>query len=155
MKISNAFPSDYLKAADLQGGRYTMTISQVTIEKISETENKPVIHFHNTNKGMVLNKTNAMNLTILYGDETDNWIGKQIELFTTVVPFQGQNVQAIRLTAPPAQQAAAPIQQTTAPAPQPAPAANPMASQPLPDGRPTAPPVSGMGGPLDDDEIPF
>ncbi len=145
MKISNAYPSEFLKAEDLQGGRYTMTISHVTMEKVSETENKPVLHFHNAQKGMVLNKTNSMNVSILYGDETDTWTGKQIELFTTMVPFQGRNVPAIRITAPPGQ----PVQQQPA----------------MPDGRPTIPATSSMGGPvpeaaaqatgIDEDEVPF
>lgn len=144
MKISNAFPSKFLKAEDLQGGRYTLTIARVTIEEVNEGESKPVVHFHNTQKGMVLNKTNAMNIGILYGDETDAWTGKQVELFTTMVPFGNQTVPAIRITAPPGQ----PTQQ----------------QQAMPDGRPTIPATSSMGGPLpsspqtggvDDDEIPF
>lgn len=145
MKISNAFPSKFLKAEDLQGGRYTLTIARVTIEEVNEGESKPIVHFHNTKKGMVLNKTNAMNIGILYGDETDAWTGKQVELFTTMVPFGTQTVPAIRITAPPGQ----PVQQQPA----------------MPDGRPTIPATSAMGGPvpqgpaaaqgIEDDEIPF
>lgn len=148
MKISNAFPSNYLKADDLQGGRFTLTIARVTMEQISESESKPVVHFHNTQKGMVLNKTNAMNISILHGEETDGWVGKQVELFTTMVPFGNQTVPAIRITAPPVQQPAQSVPGQQAPVQSPA-------SQPLPDGRPTAPPVSGMGGAVDEDDIPF
>lgn len=141
VKISSAYPSNYLKADDLQGRRFTLTIERVAIENVGGQDNpehKPCLYFQATQKGMVLNKTNAMNVSILYGDETDLWVGKQVELYVTQVPFQGRNVPAIRIMGPSTQ-------------------ATTLASQPLPDGRPTAPAVSSQGGlsDPDDDPIPF
>ena len=63
-------------------------------------DTKPVLHFQGAQKGMVLNKTNANVITILYGDETDNWIGKQIELYPTQTDFRGEIVDCIRCRAP-------------------------------------------------------
>ena len=44
MKISSAFPSKYLKAADLQGKQVTVVMSHVTMETIGDDE-RPVLYF--------------------------------------------------------------------------------------------------------------
>ena len=49
---------------------------------------------------MVLNKTNANNVSVLYGDDTDDWIGRSVELFEAMVEFQGKTVPALRIRAP-------------------------------------------------------
>ena len=48
-------------------------------------------------KGLCLNKTNAGTIADLYGPETDAWIGRQIRLFATEVPFGAEQVLAIRV----------------------------------------------------------
>ena len=58
MDINSAFPSNYLKAADLRGGRVTVAIDSVVIENIGD-EDKPIVYFQGKEKGLVLNKTNA------------------------------------------------------------------------------------------------
>ncbi len=35
----------------------------------------------------------------MHGDTMEGWTGKEIELFSMMVPFQGQNVPAIRVRA--------------------------------------------------------
>jgi len=101
MKIGSAFPSDYLKAADIpQGRRVTVTIENVTIEKLGEDQ-RPVVYFQGKDKGLVLNKTNAnMICEIANSDETDNWTGVQIALYSTKVDFQGRRVDALRVDYP-------------------------------------------------------
>jgi hypothetical protein len=74
MKISDIFPSKYLKAEDLEGANVTVTIEQVNREEVGpKKESKLVISFANTLKKMVLNKTNAATIAKLYGEETDEW----------------------------------------------------------------------------------
>ncbi len=46
---------------------------------------------------MVLNKTNATTIGAMHGETMEGWTGKEIELFSMMVPFQGQNVPAIRV----------------------------------------------------------
>ncbi|MGI9489305.1 MAG: hypothetical protein ACR2RF_26140 [Geminicoccaceae bacterium] len=102
MKMSQAFPSKYLKAADLDNRRFTLTMARVEMESINENEHpKPVLYFEGAEKGMVLNQTNGMMIASLYGDDTDRWPGQRVELYTAIVQFQGQSVPAIRLMAPP------------------------------------------------------
>lgn len=98
MDINSAFPSKYLKAADLKGHRATVTISSVEMEDIGDDESKPVLYFDGKSKGLVLNKTNSsMIVEITDNSETDSWTGQQIVLFSTKVDFQGRRVDAIRV----------------------------------------------------------
>lgn len=99
MQISSAFPSNYLKAADLQGRNVSIKIDRVETEKIGQ-DNKLVLYFQGKDKGMVLNKTNANNIAYLYGEETDNWHGCEITLFEAMVDYQGKTVPAIRIRGP-------------------------------------------------------
>lgn len=97
MDINEAFPSKWLKASDLGGNQPTMTISDVKYEEVGDDGNKPVIFFEETDKGIVLNKTNATNISEKYGTKTEAWRGKKVILFTTWVDFNGKSVEAIRI----------------------------------------------------------
>lgn len=99
MRIDAAFPSTYLKAADLQGRNVTVIISHVRMEDVGD-DHKPVLYFQGKEKGLALNKTNSNNISVLYGYETDDWTGKPIELFEAQVDYQGKSVPAIRVRAP-------------------------------------------------------
>ena len=69
MKISQTFPSNWLKADDIGAGRRVKCqIARVVLENIGG-EDKPIMYFQGKKKGMVLNKTNAGVLAIVYGDE--------------------------------------------------------------------------------------
>lgn len=96
--VNSMFPSKWLRASDLQGTEIVVTIRSLTMEEVEQgKEAQPVLHFEGKDKGMVLNKTNAMNISTIYGPETDGWIGKPIQLYTTFVDFQGRSVEAIRV----------------------------------------------------------
>jgi hypothetical protein len=97
MNLDQMYPSKWLKASDLQGQTVPVTISRVVVEDVGDDAGKPVVYFHSRDKGLVLNKTNALSIGLVHGQETDGWVGKTIELFPTVVMFQGQNVPAIRV----------------------------------------------------------
>ncbi len=99
MKISSAFPSNYLKAADLQDRNVMVKMDRVSLEKIGDDE-KPVLYFVGKEKGMVLNKTNASNIAVVYGDDTTDWRDQELVLFPAMVDFQGKSVEAIRVRAP-------------------------------------------------------
>ena len=110
MELSTVFGGDTLKAADLQGHEPTVTISNVEMKKF-DNGNKLVITFEGKKKALVCNKTNANRIAHAYGTNTDNWIGKELTLFTDLVDFQGKAVEAIRVRA----RKVAPQQPQTAP----------------------------------------
>lgn len=100
MKISNAFPSKYLRAVDLQDTDHTLAMDCVVIEEIANDEKKPVLYFAKKEKGLVLNKTNSKIIAREYGDDTDNWEGKTVILYPAMVEFRGDMVEAIRVRIP-------------------------------------------------------
>jgi arabinogalactan endo-1,4-beta-galactosidase len=95
MRISSAFPSKYLKAADLQGRQVKALMSHVETETIGD-DDRPVLYFQGKEKGLILNKTNANSISAVYGDDTEDWRGGEIVLFETMVDFQGKTMAAIR-----------------------------------------------------------
>ena len=102
IKMSQAFPSKYLKAADLHGKTPTVIIKRVELAKMEgdDGETKPVVYFEKAVKGLVLNKTNANKISAAYGDDTDQWIGQPVTLFMAYVEFKGETVESIRLRIP-------------------------------------------------------
>jgi hypothetical protein len=101
MNIEQAFPSKYLRAADLPEETLTpFTIESVTIEEIGrDKQKKPVIYFDGESKGFVANKTNCKTIAKVLGSaETDEWIGKSIKLYRTEVQFADEMVESIRVS---------------------------------------------------------
>lgn len=113
MKMSAAFPSEYLRAADLDDKPALFVMDHVKMMDVGD-DHKPVLFFQQHDKGLVLNKTNANTISGLYGDDSDEWSGREIVLFPTMVDFQGRSVEAIRVRAP--KKKAAPPQPKPAPA---------------------------------------
>ncbi len=100
MKIMNAFPSKYLRAADLEDQDKLVTIKHIQIEEIAGNEHKPVLYFVEETKGMVLNKVNSKIIAKAYGEETDSWPGKKVVMYMAMVDLRGDMVEAIRLRTP-------------------------------------------------------
>ena len=98
------FPSDYLAAVELGGRDVTLTIKSVKREKLTmtggATETKPVLFFENTkdsDKRLILNKTNASTIQQLYGSTAEDWIGQKITLYATTTKFGNETVDCIRI----------------------------------------------------------
>ena len=101
--INELFPSKWLKASDFDDGPRTLTIRELTMEEIGQgkkREEKTIVYFEETEKGLVLNVTNGRTIADGYGPRTENWIGGKVELFGTKVPFGSEMVDGIRLRIP-------------------------------------------------------
>ena len=96
-KLSQLYPSKWLTAADLPEEGIIVTIVDVTIEKMTDGVEKPVLHFSEVEKGLVCNKTNAKAIEKMYGDDTDDWTDERISLFPTYTDFGGEQVECIRV----------------------------------------------------------
>jgi hypothetical protein len=110
MDVRLLYPSKYLGAVDLHGQDATLTMRRVVVEELETTagkKKKPILYFEETRKKaeqngaeekrLVMNKTNAMTIASLYGNEVDQWPGKRITLFGTPVESFGKMVDAIRV----------------------------------------------------------
>ena len=87
MKIDVMFPSKYLKASDLNGKDFALTIKAITIDEVvmrgGGKKKKGVLWFEGAEKQLILNKSNATGIDESVGGgkgDTDNWIGKRIIL---------------------------------------------------------------------------
>ena len=100
MNMSEMFPSKFISSVDLQGKQAKVSIARVITELLDETTSKPVVYFKDRQKGLILNKTNATTIAGAFGDDTDDWVGRDIVLFTVKTQFQGKLVDAVRVSIP-------------------------------------------------------
>jgi hypothetical protein len=146
MRLNEAFPSKYLKA-DVEvpsSGEIVVTICNVQVEMLgqgSKTEKKAVVYFEEIDKGLVLNKGNWAKVGQIAGsDDTDDWAGVKIAMFSVDTEYAGEPTRGIRVKVPKPQRLSKPdAEQPTLTAAKPR-IAKPADPQPDDD---------------DDDEIPF
>lgn len=90
-------------------GEVTVTMQEVVQGELnvagsSKKERKPILRFVGTEKGMVLNATNAKTIEGLYGPHVEQWAGKRITLYVGKTNFGTErNIPCIRVknTKPP------------------------------------------------------
>jgi hypothetical protein len=114
VKVSDLYPSKYLKGSDLGGRAVTVTIDTIALESFYDSESKqtvkkPVLYFAGKQKGLVLSKSLAYKLAeILRSDDMDIWPGGRVVLFTERRSVYGEvkEVFAVRAADPAPQPAA-------------------------------------------------
>lgn len=104
MRMSELFPSKYFSKDDLPEPE-TFTIDECVREEVKNeegTELKSVLYFSEPDsKPLILNKTNGETIAKIYGDESDEWVGKPIELFVDEnVRFGSKKTGGIRVRQP-------------------------------------------------------
>ena len=102
MHVDLMFPSRYLKAADFAGEPVTLTIVQVVKDKVQAANgtksDKFIIRFRETEKELILNKTNAKAVAkVLQEPKAINWSGEKITLIPTTCEAFGEIVPCIRV----------------------------------------------------------
>lgn len=106
MRRSDAFPSPYLAQDDVRGGPIRATIKDVLMETVgqgSNAEEVAVLHFSDRGvKPLVLKaKINWLTIENAYGEDTEMWIGKPIDLYHDPnVSFGGEIRGGIRIRIP-------------------------------------------------------
>lgn len=100
MTLDDAYPSKWLRAADLGQKTHRVTISSMDMEVFQDGTQKPAMSFQGRQKGMVLNKTNATAIAGSYGNDMMTWIGKDIEIFSMKVQGPSGLVDGIRVRIP-------------------------------------------------------
>jgi hypothetical protein len=96
MNIDDIYQGDSLKAADLKGQAHVVVIATVTRKDFDDGP-KIVLTFQHRKKSFICNKTNANRIAFAHGKDTDEWVGREIELYPDLVDFQGKTVEAIRI----------------------------------------------------------
>ena len=99
--VNDMYPSNsqYLKADDLQKREVKVIIDY---NEIAEFDNgkKVVLKFEGKEKGLTLNKTNAMKIADAYGEDVEGWKGKEIIMYPDKTDFGGKMVDCIRVRIP-------------------------------------------------------
>lgn len=104
-KISEMRESKFLKQSDVGAG-VLMTVTGCQQHNVAasgaDPELKWCLTFHEHDKPLVLNSVNAQLCAQVFGsDDTDDWMGKKIVLFTDPsVTYGGKLVGGIRVRAP-------------------------------------------------------
>ena len=96
---TSLFP--YIEGQNLIDKTMTLTICKIQTEKMKDHKGrdaeKYVLYFRETQKGLVLNKTNAKRVAVLYGCQTGGWDGRQITLYAEEVKAFGETHNAVRV----------------------------------------------------------
>ena len=107
MRMRDALAGRYLSGDDLDG-EVIVTIDRVVMEsfrdpRTRQESSKPVMYFQRAKRGLIINRTNWRTVADLYGDESDNWVGKRIALVSMMVDAYGKQTKAVRVrpTRPP------------------------------------------------------
>lgn len=99
MKVSEYFANNFFRAEDFDRDGTVMQIYSVEMEDVGKQE-KLCLHFVDQDKSLPVNKTNALTLAELYGDDTDDWCDKEIRVYRDVTMFNGKRVSCMRVSGP-------------------------------------------------------
>lgn len=82
--VNEIYASKWLKAEDLQNRTITVTISGAHVEDVTqasgEKEKRIVVGFVGKNKRLICNKTQALALAKIGGDDSERWTNIQVML---------------------------------------------------------------------------
>lgn len=84
MDYETLFPGRFIKAVDLKGKDVTLTIASIAAEEI-DGKAKAIVTFEGTKKQLVLNRTNAEAVKLMFGRETNDWLGKRITIYPATI----------------------------------------------------------------------
>ena len=91
----------YLEGLMIKDKPVTLTIKSIDLEEISNgktTEYKVIIHFAESDKMYIPNKSAAKQIVKFFGGETDDWVGKRITLHAEFGKWFGKESWAIRVS---------------------------------------------------------
>lgn len=99
----NFLDKNYLGAHNLEAGEeFLLTIEKFEGEELVQTSDgtkssKQVLYFKEDKPKMILNVTNATIIASFYGNHPDDWIGKQIQIYSANVKAFGKMQDALRV----------------------------------------------------------
>lgn len=103
MKIGDMIESKYLKQADVDG-ELVVTVQGLKKVNVAREDEDPeyrwTVKFQELPKPLIANVTNLKRLAKALGDDTDDWIGKQVILYVDPdIEFGGNIVGGLRVKA--------------------------------------------------------
>lgn len=103
-KFAKAYPSDHLRAPDLEDKEATLTVkaweypnSKQDTGGDGQVMKGTVLIFKESPKRFVANVTNYQSIKAIYGKDPDKWIGKKITLRPDKTRFGKETLPCIRV----------------------------------------------------------
>ena len=91
------YPGRFRKSGEFKGKKITLTIQDVVTDELQDAQQgvkrRGIIMFKETERQLVLNKTNGLCIRGMFGRDLTKWIGKRITLY----PMEYQGDTAIRV----------------------------------------------------------
>lgn len=85
MDFDELFPGRFLKSGEFKGKDVCLTIKDIRLEDLPQeggkTRKRGIIAFRESEKELVLNRTNGECIKAMFGRHTRNWIGKRIVFY--------------------------------------------------------------------------
>jgi hypothetical protein len=101
MKRKDIFPSRFFRAEDVDKP-VRLTIERVEQELVGEDkELKTAVYGVGDPRGVVLNKTRYDAIASAYGEETNGWGGRIIEIYCGSTMYGGKRVPCVAVRIPP------------------------------------------------------
>lgn len=99
-------PKPHIRQADFVGVEPVLTVKgwgEVTVhdKRKKRDVTKGILTFETTEKYLIMNETRKNEIIELHGEFLEDWIGKKIRLYITKVDAFGDELDAIRIKAPP------------------------------------------------------
>ena len=95
--FDDIYGSTYLSADDIKKPFVTV-IEQVVREEVGqEKKKKAVLYVRGSKKAIVVNKTNATNLSNAFGKDFDSWINRRITVKVEPTSFAGRPTKGLRI----------------------------------------------------------
>jgi hypothetical protein len=104
MRLDDMIESKFLKQTDIPTDRL-VTIAGIKRENMAREDEAPeyrwTVKFKELDKPMVCNQTNLKRIFRICGDDTDEWPGKRVVVYTDPdIEYQGKVVGGLRIRAP-------------------------------------------------------
>jgi len=90
-----AYGGRFLRAEVMAGKTATVVIEAVEDVQFDGQGIKPVLHFKNKKRGLVVNNSNFDILAAALGSRTEDWPGATVNLRGIKVPFKGKPTDSI------------------------------------------------------------
>lgn len=116
MNYKKMLVGDHLAAVELDDKQPTLTIAAIKPEMMDKRpkpgekqdpkapkkkQKKWIVFFREMERGWVLNKTNTLCLAAMFGEETDQWIGKRVTICAEMVRVGPKVEPGIRIKGSP------------------------------------------------------
>lgn len=106
MKVSDIYGSKFLKSEELKGKPITTVIEDAEVEEVKGQDGtirpRIILQLKDVAKRLIINATNAGNMSEAFGDDTDEWIGRTIKVGVHKVLYAGKKVDGIYVEPQPA-----------------------------------------------------